>query len=65
MAAPETVESIASEQGWSDETLLLLVRGFVGARGLYAPLMAHLRVCADEENAQSEVFARLDHEAAR
>ena len=54
--APETVESIACEQNWSDETLVLLLCGFVNERlpaTGRAALVAHLRKCADEENAEA------------
>jgi hypothetical protein len=51
--APETVESIACEQNWSDETLVLLLRGFVDDHDLYGALVAYLRKCADQENAEA------------
>jgi len=49
----ETVESIACKQNWSDETLVLLLCGFVDDRDLYGALVAHLRKCADQENAEA------------
>jgi len=49
----ETVEGIACEQNWSDETLVLLLRGFVDDHDLSGALVAHLRKCADQENAEA------------
>jgi len=51
--APDTFESIVDEQGWDDETLILLVCGFVDRHDLSGALVAHLRTCADQENAET------------
>ena len=51
--APDTFESIVNEQGWDDETLILLVCGFVDRHDLSGALVAHLRTCADQENAET------------
>ena len=52
--APDTFESIVDEQGWDDETLILLVCGFVDRHDLSGALVAHLRTCADQENADTQ-----------
>jgi len=52
----ETVESIRDAQGWDDETLVLLLKGFVVDRGLEPEFVAHLRKCADEENAEADAY---------
>lgn len=48
----EIFEPMASERGWNEETLLLLVLGFVIGRGLKSALIQYLREVAQEEAEQ-------------
>ena len=56
----ETVSEIRDAQDWNDETLLILVLGYLDDEGFSPALVAHLRKCADEENAAAaEYMANL------
>ena len=44
------VEDVQEEQGWTDETMLVLIRNFIEQKGLGSELVQYLEEIAQAEN---------------
>jgi hypothetical protein len=53
MDAESILETIAAEQGWNDETKLILVLGYIENQGSNDAFADFLQTAADEENADA------------
>lgn len=49
-----TIDDIQEQQGWTDETMLRLMKDFIWNNRLGEKLEKELKAIADEENAESQ-----------
>jgi len=51
---PDAAQTIAEEQGWDEESIIIHLMGFIASKDLEAELETYLEEVAEEENGETD-----------